>query len=71
MRGTKHKDAATGTWWTVDEFAELTHRGPAAVRASIARGDLPAVRIGRRWFIDPKYFERLFEEAAHAVEGRD
>jgi len=56
----------TGTWWTVEEFAERTRRSPAAVRASIARGDLPAVRIGRRWFIDSQYFARQFEDAARA-----
>lgn len=58
----------TCAWWTVEEFADVTRRSPAAVRAAIARGTLPAVRIGRRWFIDPVYFQRKFEQAARAID---
>ena len=60
----------SANWWTVTEFAALTHRTEAAVRASIARGDLPAVRIGRRWFIDPAYFAQEFEKAATVVREK-
>ena len=67
---TNRTDPTTSAWWTVDEFADRTRRTPAAVRASIAAGDMPAVMIGRRYFIDPAYFEGLFSEAARNCRVR-
>ena len=47
---------------TVEEFAELTHRTPSAVRASILRGEIPANKLGtRRWFIRVSDIEALFD----------
>lgn len=71
MTKTTRHPASTGAWWTVDEFAERTRRTPAAVRASIARRDLPAVLIGRRYFIDAGHFDRLFAAAARACAGQE
>ena len=65
MRAKAHNES----WWTVEEFADLTRRTPAAVRASILRSKVPAVRIGRRYFINSTYFELQFEKAAREVEA--
>jgi len=47
---------------TVEEFAQATKRTAAAVRASIARGDLPAHKLGScRYFIRKKDIDRMFE----------
>ena len=52
---------------TVEEFAKLTGRSAAAVRYSIARGDLPAHKLGsRRYFIRKQDVHRMFEEVRHA-----
>lgn len=36
---------------TPDHIAEITGQSPATIRAICARGDLPAVRIGKRWYV--------------------
>ncbi|MCZ6572519.1 MAG: helix-turn-helix domain-containing protein [Planctomycetota bacterium] len=55
---------------TVEQFAELTKRTAAAVRLSIARGDLPAHKLGtRRWFIRPQDVHRMFDEARKQRDG--
>lgn len=49
---------------TVEEFAAITRRTPAAVRSSIQRGEIPAHKLGtRRWFIRWQDVEQMFEEA--------
>lgn len=49
---------------TVEEFAAITRRTPAAVRSSIQRGEIRAHKLGtRRWFIRWQDVEQLFEEA--------
>ena len=53
---------------TVRELAGLTRRSEAAVRASLLRGELPAVKLGRRWFVRRRDLDRLFDEAAQRLE---
>ncbi|WP_232050831.1 helix-turn-helix domain-containing protein [Arabiibacter massiliensis] len=36
---------------TPDHIAEITGQSPATIRAICARGDLPAIRIGKRWYV--------------------
>lgn len=52
---------------TVRELAGLTRRSEAAVRASLLRGELPAVKLGRRWFVRRRDLDRLFDDAARRV----
>ena len=51
---------------TVEELAHYTRRSQAAVRAALKRGELPAVKLGRRWFVRRCDLERLFDDAANA-----
>lgn len=37
--------------WTPEEAAPRLGVGVKAVHALIRRGELPAVRVGRRWFV--------------------
>ena len=37
---------------TLNEYAKRNGRSPATLRQRIARGTLPAVKIGRDWLID-------------------
>lgn len=46
---------------TVKEAAELLRVGERSVYAAVARGDLPAVRIGRRIVLPGAALERLLE----------
>jgi hypothetical protein len=52
----------------VEEIATATRRTPAAVRAALKRGEIPAVKLGKRWFVRRADFERLFDRAAREVE---
>ena len=56
---------------TVRELAQATRRSEAAVRASLKRGELPAVKLGRRWFVRRQDIDQLFEQAAQAGRGGD
>ncbi len=49
---------------TVEQFAAHTCRSRAAVRAALKRGELPAVKLGRRWFVRRRDIEKLFDRAA-------
>ena len=55
---------------TVEEVAAATRRTPSAVRQAIGRGQLAAVKLGRRWFVRRRDIDRMFERAARAVEAR-
>ena len=52
---------------SVSDLAEATGRTEAAVRASLRRGHLPAVKLGRRWFVRRKDLDELFERAKQRV----
>ena len=54
---------------TVEQVAQLTHRSESAVRAGLKRGELPAVKLGRRWFVRRRDIDQLFEQAARG--GRE
>ena len=55
---------------SVPRLAAATGRSEAAVRASFRRSELPAAKIGRRWFVRRKDIDRLFDDAAHELELR-
>ena len=40
-----------GTYVSADEYAEMMHLHPYAVRRMCARGDLGAIKCGSRWRI--------------------
>jgi len=54
---------------TVQELAAMTRRSPSAVRAGLKRKELPAVKLGRRWFVRRRDVERLFDAAAGEREA--
>jgi len=45
-------------WITVQEAAEFTHLNPLTVRDMIARGIIPAVRLGRAVRVDLQALEK-------------
>ena len=45
--------------YTAEEVAELLHCGPGGVRAMIRRGDLRAIKIGRRYLIPESAIDAL------------
>jgi excisionase family DNA binding protein len=49
-------------WITVNECAELLSLHPMSVRKIIARGKIPAVRIGRTVRVDLRALEAQLEE---------
>ena len=51
---------------TVEEVAAETRRSPSAVRQSIAKGQLRAAKLGRRWFVRRKDIEQMFETPSAA-----
>lgn len=58
---------------TVDHFVEATGGQilkRSAVYEAIERGELPAVRIGRRWFIKTAEVRRLFGLGSGSAEDR-
>lgn len=52
--------------WTVKEVATLLRVSDRYVYMLVARGDLPALRLGRRTLIPRKAFERMMEAVGTA-----
>lgn len=44
-------DMGDDTLLTIDQAADRLHTHPVTLRARCARGEMPAVRNGRRWLI--------------------
>ena len=62
MRGTVPEDLERRIL-SVDETAEILGVGRATAYGAIRRGELPAVRIGRRLVVPGVAIARLLEEA--------
>lgn len=52
-----------GTTMTPSQIAKELHRHPTYVRVMCQSGQLPAVRIGGRWYVPTEAFYTLFEDA--------
>ena len=48
---------------TPDEVCPILHMGRSAVYEAIRRGDIPTIRIGRRWLIPKAALNRMLSEA--------
>ena len=50
-----------GATMTTTQAAEVLHNHPSHVRALCQAGELPAVRIGKRWFIPTAKMSAMLE----------
>lgn len=50
-----------GATMTTTQAAEVLHNHPSHVRALCQAGELPAVRIGKRWFIPTAKLAEMLE----------
>ena len=48
---------------TPDEVCPILHMGRSAVYEAIRRGDIPTIRIGRRWLIPKAALIRMLSDA--------
>ena len=52
---------------TVTDLAEALQVHDDTVRSMIARGELPGVQLGRRWYVRRAAFEALFAKAERGL----
>ncbi len=62
------KQPADSEYLTVEDVAALLKVHPDTVRAMFARGDLPGVRLGRRWYCRRAALDSLFAAAEKGVD---
>jgi excisionase family DNA binding protein len=52
-------DTADARPLTVEDIAKLLGRRCGAVRALLARGDIPGVKLAGRWYVSRATFDKL------------
>jgi excisionase family DNA binding protein len=50
--------------WTIDEAAAYLRRSPETVRLMLVRGEIPGVKLARRWFVNVDALEDQIEAAS-------
>jgi excisionase family DNA binding protein len=53
---------------TVADLAEALQVHEDTVRAMLARGELPGVQLGRRWYVRRAAFDALFAKAERGID---
>jgi len=59
----ERKDDSRRTY-TVEETADILGIGLNQAYEAAARGDIPALRVGRRWLVPRQAFERMLDPPA-------
>jgi excisionase family DNA binding protein len=62
------KDLTQPQVYTVEEFAKMFKLSPEAVRSLIRKGEIPAIRIGRRYRIPQAIVDHYFAQATSPEE---
>lgn len=55
-------------YMTVEDLAEALQVHEDTVRSMLARGELPGVHLGRRWYVRRAAFEGLFAKAERGTD---
>ena len=63
--------APSRLWMTVEQAAEWLQVHPQTVYQAVRTGEMPAVRVGRSWRIDPDRIKRrAAEQTQHRAQGQ-
>ena len=55
---------------TASEVAEVLHIRPDSVTRKINRGEIPAIKVGKRWMVRRETLEAMLASAIPSPQGR-
>jgi excisionase family DNA binding protein len=64
---TKKKSSSRRATFSVDEAAKYLGLGRVATYEAVRKGEIPAVRVGKRWLVPKAALEKMLLEGKHVV----
>lgn len=68
MRMINYLESTYGPVMTPDQIAEVLHCHPSHVRQLCQKGELPAVQVGKRWFVATFQFAALVDPSGQVYD---